>query len=547
MRKFTVLELFAGAGGMALGFQIAGLETEALIEIDKQACATLKKNRPDWNVIHQDVAEVDYTKFKADVVAGGFPCQAFSYAGKGLGFEDTRGTMFFEFARAVKEIKPKIFVGENVEGLKNHDEGRTLQTMIKVLTDLGYHLQMKVLNATDYSVAQKRKRIFLIGTLPGYHFTYPMPHKDKIVLRDALKDVPASKGTTFSQKRYDVMKLVPPGGCWVNLPIEIQKEFMGASFHSGGGKRGMARRISWDEACLTLTTSPSQKQTERCHPDETRPFTIREYARIQSFPDDWEFEGSVSSCYKQIGNAVAVKVAEAVGRQVIESLTNPNEDGNSISTQYTMKPQAKQVSLFGDMEQKLKQSIENSKLHELKSRVTERVIKEKLKNPVNTKSPTSLLFSSMDEFVKEKAKGWVKTASGTYLAEVIAIVSNYPGWEFYGGKSGKKNSVKNESLGKCVLMKTQGNTANHSGKLGNIIKQSNLKEDGLTVYSLDFFEESFLHDIKVHFGLLKEDVAVISRFITLQSREAVDLYMSKMKEHPDFEHAKELIRPYINI
>lgn len=547
MRKFTVLELFAGAGGMALGFQIAGLETEALIEIDKQACATLKKNRPDWNVIHQDVAEVDYTKFKADVVAGGFPCQAFSYAGKGLGFEDTRGTMFFEFARAVKEIKPKIFVGENVEGLKNHDEGRTLQTMIKVLTDLGYHLQMKVLNATDYSVAQKRKRIFLIGTLPGYHFTYPMPHKDKIVLRDALKDVPASKGTKFSQKRYDVMKLVPPGGCWVNLPIEIQKEFMGASFHSGGGKRGMARRISWDEACLTLTTSPSQKQTERCHPDETRPFTIREYARIQSFPDDWEFEGSVSSCYKQIGNAVAVKVAEAVGRQVIESLTNPNEDGNSISTQYTMKPQAKQVSLFGDMEQKLKQSIENSKLHELKSRVTERVIKEKLKNPVNTKSPTSLLFSSMDEFVKEKAKGWVKTASGTYLAEVIAIVSNYPGWEFYGGKSGKKNSVKNESLGKCVLMKTQGNTANHSGKLGNIIKQSNLKEDGLTVYSLDFFEESFLHVIKVHFGLLKEDVAVISRFITLQSREAVDLYMSKMKEHPDFEHAKELIRPYINI
>jgi DNA (cytosine-5)-methyltransferase 1 len=547
MRKFTVLELFAGAGGMALGFQIAGLETEALIEIDKQACATLKKNRPDWNVIHQDVAEVDYTKFKADVVAGGFPCQAFSYAGKGLGFEDTRGTLFFEFARAVKEIKPKIFVGENVEGLKNHDEGRTLQTMIKVLTDLGYHLQMKVLNATDYSVAQKRKRIFLIGTLPGYHFTYPMPHKDKIVLRDALKDVPASKGTKFSQKRYDVMKLVPPGGCWVNLPIEIQKEFMGASFHSGGGKRGMARRISWDEACLTLTTSPSQKQTERCHPEETRPFTIREYARIQSFPDDWEFEGSVSSCYKQIGNAVAVKVAEAVGRQVIESLTNPNEDGNSISTQYTMKPQAKQVSLFGDMEQKLKQSIENSKLHELKSRVTERVIKEKLKNPVNTKSPTSLLFSSMDEFVKEKAKGWVKTASGTYLAEVIAIVSNYPGWEFYGGKSGKKNSVKNESLGKCVLMKTQGNTANHSAKLGNIIKQLNLKEDGLTVYSLDFFEESFLHDIKVHFGLLKEDVAVISRFITLQSREAVELYMSKMKEHPDFEHAKELIRPYINI
>ena len=349
MRKFTVLELFAGAGGMALGFEMAGLETEALIEIDKDACATLKKNRPDWNVIHQDVAEVDFSKFKADIVAGGFPCQAFSYAGKGLGFEDTRGTLFFEFARAIKEIKPKIFVGENVEGLKNHDEGRTLQTMTKVLTELGYHVQMKVLNATDFTVAQKRKRVFLIGTLPGYHFTYPNPHKKKIVLRDALKDVPTSKGTKFSQKRYDVMKLVPPGGCWVDLPVEIQKEFMGASFYSGGGRRGMARRISWDEACLTLTTSPSQEQTERCHPEETRPFTIREYARIQSFPDDWEFSGSISSCYKQIGNAVAVNVAGALGEQIIKTLENLNAGQTAhIETIHTLKPpQTVQKSLTG--------------------------------------------------------------------------------------------------------------------------------------------------------------------------------------------------------
>ncbi len=336
MSKFTVLELFAGAGGMALGFEMAGLDTEALIEINKDACATLKKNRPQWNVIHQDVAEVDFSKYNADVVAGGFPCQSFSYAGKGLGFEDTRGTLFFEFARAVKEIQPKIFVGENVEGLKNHDNGRTLQTMTKVLTDLGYHLQMKVLNGIDYSVAQKRKRVFLIGTLPGYHFTYPVPHKEKVVLRDALKDVPESKGTKYSQRRYDVMKLVPPGGCWVDLPLDIQKEFMGASFFSGGGRRGMARRISWDEACLTLTTSPSQKQTERCHPEETRPFTIREYARIQSFPDAWQFEGSVSSSYKQIGNAVAVNVAKAVGEQIIHHLQHPSDDTKVIHTKETL-------------------------------------------------------------------------------------------------------------------------------------------------------------------------------------------------------------------
>jgi DNA (cytosine-5)-methyltransferase 1 len=111
----------------------------------------------------------------------------------------------------------------------------------------------------------------------------------------------------------------------------------------------MARRISWDESCLTLTTSPSQKQTERCHPEETRPFTIREYARIQSFPDEWSFEGSISSSYKQIGNAVAVNVAEAVGQQVIESLKNPIADGESISTPFTLRPEVNHIRAFQEL------------------------------------------------------------------------------------------------------------------------------------------------------------------------------------------------------
>lgn len=128
----------------------------------------------------------------------------------------------------------------------------------------------------------------------------------------------------YSEKRKKILDLVKPGGCWIDLPLDLQKEFLGKSFNSGGGKRGMARRISWDEPCLTLTTSPSQKQTERCHPDETRPFTIREYARIQTFPDNWEFMGSVSSQYKQIGNAVPSKLAEEVGKKIIEALNNSN-------------------------------------------------------------------------------------------------------------------------------------------------------------------------------------------------------------------------------
>ena len=113
------------------------------------------------------------------------------------------------------------------------------------------------------------------------------------------------------------MELVPMGGYWRDLPIEIQKEYMGGSFELEGGKTGMARRLSLDEPSLTLTCSPAQKQTERCHPTETRPLTVREYARIQTFPDDWEFAGKLSSQYKQIGNAVPVNLAYAIGRSLI--------------------------------------------------------------------------------------------------------------------------------------------------------------------------------------------------------------------------------------
>ncbi|MBN2922014.1 MAG: DNA cytosine methyltransferase, partial [Lactobacillus sp.] len=140
------------------------------------------------------------------------------------------------------------------------------------------------------------------------------------VLRDVLKDVPKSEGASYPASKIEVLNLVPPGGCWVNLPENVAKSYMGASYHSGGGRRGMARRLSWNEPSLTLTTSPAQKQTERCHPDETRPFTVREYARIQSFPDDWEFAGSTNNQYKQIGNAVPVNLAEAIGKSVVNYL-----------------------------------------------------------------------------------------------------------------------------------------------------------------------------------------------------------------------------------
>ena len=312
--KYTAIELFAGGGGLALGLEQAGIETLIHVDNDKYCCDTLSKNRPDWNVVCSDVSKIDFKPFKGivSIVTGGFPCQAFSYAGKKLGFEDTRGTLFYEFARCVKETEPLIFVAENVRGLISHDDGRTLKTIINIFESLGYNIQTKLLNAVNYNVPQKRERIVIVGTRKNttINFVYPTESKKIKTLRDALKDVPKSEGQSYSLAKKEVFKLVPPGGCWRDLPLSVQKSYIGKSFTSGGGRTGMARRIAWDEPCLTLTCSPSQKQTDRCHPDEVRPFTVREYARIQTFPDDVVFMGSRQEQCIQVGNAVPVKLAK---------------------------------------------------------------------------------------------------------------------------------------------------------------------------------------------------------------------------------------------
>lgn len=321
--KPTAIELFAGAGGMAIGLENAGFENLLLVEYDKDCVATLRKNRPKWNIVHDDIQKVDFKGMKADLVTGGFPCQAFSHAGHKMGFEDTRGTLFYEFARAVKEIKPKMFVAENVEAILRNQNGETIKIIMDVLSAFGYNVRYEILNALNYGVAQKRKRVFFVGTKKGIKFQYPKPSGGVVTLANALKDVPKSIGEKYSDEKIKMMKHVPPGGSWVNMPVEVQKKYMGKSFYSTGGRRGMGRRISWDEPCLTLTCSPGQKMTERCHPEEVRPFTVREYARIQTFPDTWEFVGSLSSQYRQIGNAVPVKLATAVAKELVKSLVHP--------------------------------------------------------------------------------------------------------------------------------------------------------------------------------------------------------------------------------
>lgn len=332
--NYTVLELFAGAGGLAIGLEKAGIKCVALNEIDKWACQTLRANRPNWNVLEGDIKSFDFSAYKntVDLVTGGFPCQAFSYAGKKLGLKDARGTLFYEFARVVQEVNPPICIGENVRGLLSHEKGKTLQGMLSILDEIGYHVvPVKVLKAIHYRVPQKRERLILVGIRKDINvqYAYPKPHTKIYNLVDALKkgplfdsDVPLSQGSKYPPHKKEVLDLVPPKGYWRDLPLDIQKAYMGKSFYLGGGKTGMARRIGWDEPSLTLTCSPAQKQTERCHPDETRPFTVREYARIQTFPDDWQFIGSIPQQYKQIGNAVPCNLGEEIGYSIVQFLND---------------------------------------------------------------------------------------------------------------------------------------------------------------------------------------------------------------------------------
>lgn len=335
LRKFISIELFAGAGGLALGLEKAGFESKALIEIDNDAAETLKTNRPAWNVVCDDIANISELNLceyfnlehgELDLLSGGAPCQAFSYAGKRLGFEDARGTLFYHYAVFLKKLQPKIFLFENVRGLLTHDKGRTYQTMLNVFAECGYSVQKKILNAWDYGNAQKRERLITIGIrkdlIDKVKIKFPEPHEYKPVLRDILKDVPESPCARYSEYKRKIFELVPPGGYWRDIPEDIAKEYMKKCWNMAGGRTGILRRMSLDEPSLAVLTSPSQKQTERCHPIEARPFSVRENARIQSFPDDWIFCGSVASQYRQIGNAVPVNLAKDIAIEIRKGLEN---------------------------------------------------------------------------------------------------------------------------------------------------------------------------------------------------------------------------------
>lgn len=323
--KYSFIEVCAGSGGLSSGLIKSGFIPILLNDNNKDCCKTLKQNHIDTNIICCSMDKIDYSKYidKVDLLTGGVPCQSFSQAGLRKGLDDPRGNLMLKFIDILNLVKPKLFMIENVKGLLTHNNGETIKTIINVLNKNNlYNITYKCLDASKYDVPQKRERVFIVGVLKSINknFKFPEESVNIKILKDVLVNVPISDGLKYNQEKQKLFEMIPQGGCWINLPENLQKEYLGNSYNSGGGKRGILYRLSMEKPSLTLLCTPSQKQTERCHPLEERPLTIREYARIQTFDDNYEFIGSINSQYKQIGNAVPVELAKHMGEALISLL-----------------------------------------------------------------------------------------------------------------------------------------------------------------------------------------------------------------------------------
>ena len=353
----NVISLFSGAMGLDIGLARAGLNIVIGQDFDKSCVETMQANGHE--VLCGDIREIKAPDLLAEtgmkvgepfLICGGPPCQPFSTAGKRLGINDPRGSLFMDFIRMIDYIRPRFFVMENVKGIissplkhvpieerDGSDPEQQLGTVLDVILNefnkLNYKTVYGVLDAVNYGVPQFRERFVLIGSRDNEDIFLPVPthfavHQNEKYkwqsLSSAIRDIEDAPGIceSFSQERLKYLRLVPEGGNWRSLPEEMIEEAMGGAYRSGGGKVGFYRRLSYSEPCPTLVTSPVQKATMMCHPTQDRPLSIREYARIQQFPEEWVFTGTVASQYRQIGNAVPVGLAEQIGKAIIAAADN---------------------------------------------------------------------------------------------------------------------------------------------------------------------------------------------------------------------------------
>lgn len=360
-----VVSLFSGAMGLDLGVEKATnkqvehqLRVTVTQEFDPTCVRTIQANgyKCVSGDIRQLVMDDPQCRFlmepagihqgEAFLVIGGPPCQPFSTAGRRQTINDPRGSLFREFVHVINTLRPRFFIMENVKGLLSspvvhvpldqrdrplapeEQPGSAFAIVKEEFQRLGYHIVHGLLDAVHYGVPQFRERLFIIGSRDHEDIFLPIPthfrkHQNSDYqwkkLRWAIEDLEVHPGpyTQLSRERLRYLQLVPMGGNWRDLPGEMVCEAMGGAYKSGGGKAGFYRRLHYDQPSPTLVTSPTQKATMLCHPTQDRPLSVKEYARIQGFPDDWKFEGSITAQYKQIGNAVPIGLGSAVAQALL--------------------------------------------------------------------------------------------------------------------------------------------------------------------------------------------------------------------------------------
>lgn len=359
--QFVAVELFCGSGGLGLGLHQAGFVTAYANDYDANSCATYKLNCPKAEVFCGDIHEVDFLKVAAslngqsvDVLAGGPPCQGFSTVGS-KNERDPRNSLFYEYVRAVAQLRPKYLIFENVSGFKRLYEGRAFYTLIAELETLGYEYAHGVLNASDFGLPQHRLRTVVIGwqkDLPSVKMPSPTHGhesslfglKQKLCLMDAISDLPplgcgdfSDKylfppqndyqlkmrdeqtkltehcSTNYGRKMQEILSLIPPGGSVDDLPERLRpRSYFGNTY----------ARLRPDAPSPTITRNFGTPSSSRCvHPFQNRALSTREGARLQGFPDSYNFVGGKGSKNLQIGNAVPPVLGRVVGKEIAQSLT----------------------------------------------------------------------------------------------------------------------------------------------------------------------------------------------------------------------------------
>ena len=328
--KFEFIDLFAGIGGFRLALQNLGGECVFTSEWDKDAKRTYKANfgeTPFGDITKEETKQFIPDGF--DVLCAGFPCQAFSIAGKRGGFEDTRGTLFFDVAEIIKRKQPKAIFLENVKGLRNHNGGKTLATILNVLrNDLGYFVpDPKIVNAKDFGVPQNRERIYIVGFHQNTgitEFTYPKPFDKKVTFADVKENVvPATKyflSTQYLQTLKNHKERHEGKGNGFGYAIISDDEISNAIVVGGMGRE---RNLVLDHRIIDFT--PTTKIKGEVNREGIRKMTPREWARLQGFPDNFIIPVADASAYKQFGNSVAVPAIQATANEILKALKNKNE------------------------------------------------------------------------------------------------------------------------------------------------------------------------------------------------------------------------------